>query len=141
VRERIGASGTIKKTAGVAKERINASSGVEAAIGIAKQGSKTRSRILVAGSEVIKRLETSSGVPDPSGAADERPDAFAIVGAGYGTARVGTHRLRRSAKPNADEHQRDERKPPRSTAAGRTVSRISKVYCFHVFSFGEVGIV
>jgi len=50
VRQRISASSTVKKPAGVAKERKNASGGVEAAIGVAKQGSKTRRRVLVAGS-------------------------------------------------------------------------------------------
>src|SRR6267143_6521314 len=93
VRKRISASGAIEKPAGVAKERINASSGVVAAIDIAIQGSNTRRRILVAGSKVVKRLETSAGVPDPTGAADEYPDTFAIIGAGDGTVRVGTCRL------------------------------------------------
>ena len=65
VRERISASGTVIKPARVAIERINARGGVEAAIDIAKQGSETGRRILVAGSEVVKRLEPSAGVPDP----------------------------------------------------------------------------
>ena len=98
VLERISASGTIIKPAGVARERINAGGGVEAAIGIAKQGSKTGRRILVAGSEVVKRLVTGAGVPDSTGAADQYPNTFAIVGAGYGALRVGTHRLRRWGK-------------------------------------------
>jgi len=55
---------------------------------------KTRRRILIASSKVVKRLETSAGVPDPGGAADEYPNTFPIVGAGYGAVRVGTHRLR-----------------------------------------------
>jgi hypothetical protein len=103
VGERISASGTIEKPAGVAKERINASGGVEAAIDIASQCSKTRRRILVAGSDVVKRLETGAGVPHPNGAADEHPNTFAIVGAGYGTVRVGTHRLRHRRKPKTDK--------------------------------------
>src|SRR5882672_6341423 len=102
VRKRISASGAIEKPAGVAKERINASSGVVAAIDIAIQGSKTRRRILVAGSEVVKRLETSAGIPHPTGAANKHPNTFPIVGAGYGTVRVGTYRLRHRCKPKAD---------------------------------------
>ena len=101
VRQRISASGTIEKSAGVAKERINASGGIEAAIDIAIQGSETRSRILVAGREVVKRLETGASVPDPSGSVDEHPDTFAIIGAGYGTVRIGTHRLHHRRKPKA----------------------------------------
>jgi len=109
VGERISASGTIEKPGGVAKERINASGGVEATIGIAKQGSKTRRRILVAGSELVKRLEASASVPDPTGAADQHPSTFAIVGAGYGTVRVGTHRLRYRCKPKTSKQERDEK--------------------------------
>ncbi len=109
VRQRISASGTIEKPAGVAKKRINASCGIEAAINIAIQGSKTRRRILVAGREVVKRLETGASVPDPSGSVDEHPDTFAIVGAGYGTVRIGTHRLRHWCKPKAGKQQRDEK--------------------------------
>ena len=111
-RERVSASGTIEKPASVAKERINASSGVVAAIDIAIQGSKTRRRILVAGGEVVKRLETSAGVPDTSGAADEDPNAFAIVGARYVTVRVGTYRLRHRCKPKTDKHEQDEKETP-----------------------------
>ena len=55
---------------------------LKAAVDIVSQGAKTRRRILVAGSEVVKRLETSAGVPDTSGAADEHPNTFAIVRAG-----------------------------------------------------------
>jgi hypothetical protein len=44
---------------------------------------------LVAGSEVVKRLKTSSGVPDSGGAAYEYPNTFAIVGTRYTTIRVG----------------------------------------------------
>jgi len=99
VRQRISASADIKKPAGVAKERINASGCVEAAIGIARQGSKTRRRILIAGSEVVKRLETGAGVPDPSGAADEHTNTFAIVGARYVTVRVGPTACAISASP------------------------------------------
>ena len=80
-RQRISASGTVKKAARVAKERKNARGGVVAAIDIVKQGPKTRRRILVADSEVVKRLETSAGVPDTSGAVHEHPDPFAIIGA------------------------------------------------------------
>ena len=109
VGERISASGTIEKPGGVAKERINASGGVEATIGIAKQGSKTRRRILVAGSELVKRLEASASVPDPTGAADQHPSTFAIVGARYGTVRVGTHRLRHRCKPKTGKQERDEK--------------------------------
>ena len=109
VGERISASGTIGKPAGVAKERINASGGVVAAIGIVIQGSKTRRRILVAGSELAKRLETSACIPDPAGAADEHPDTFTIVGAGYSTVRVWTHRLRHRRKPKADKQERDKK--------------------------------
>ncbi len=81
IRERISASGTVKKPDRVGIERKNARGGVEAAIDIVKQGPKTRRRILVAGSEVVKRLETSAGVPDPSGAVDQHPNPFAIIGA------------------------------------------------------------
>jgi hypothetical protein len=76
VGEGISASGTVKKPAGVAKERINARGGVEAAIGIAKQGPKTGRRILVAGSEVVKRLEPSAGVPDPTGCGSRAPQSL-----------------------------------------------------------------
>ncbi len=112
VRERICASGTIEKPAGVAKERINASGGVVAAIDIAIQGAETCRRILVAGSEVVKRLETSAGIPHPTGAADKHPNTFPIVGAGYGTVRVGTYRLRHRCKPKTDKHERDEEETP-----------------------------
>ena len=112
IRERISASGTIEKPVCVAKKRKNASGGVEATSGVAEQGSKTRRRILVAGSEVVKRLETSAGVPDPSSAADEHPDTFAIVGAGYGALRVGTHRLHRRCKSKTGKHERDEMETP-----------------------------
>jgi hypothetical protein len=57
---------------------------------------------------VVKRLETSAGVPDPSSPADEHPDTFAIVGARYGTLRVGTHRSRHRRKPKTGEHEPDE---------------------------------
>jgi hypothetical protein len=66
---------------------------------------------LVAGSEVVKGLETSAGIPDPSGAADEDPNAFAIVGAGYGAVRVGTHCLRHRCKPKTDKWEQDEKSP------------------------------
>ena len=64
---------------------------------------KTCNLILVAGSEMVKRLESSAGVPDPSGAAHEHPNPFAVVGAGYGAVRVGTHRLRHQHKPKAEQ--------------------------------------
>jgi len=108
VGERVSASGSVEKPAGVAKERKNASGGIEAAISIVTQGAETRSHILVAGSEVVKCLETSAGVPDSSGAAHEHPDTFAIVRAEYGAFRVGTHRLRDRCKPRAGEEERDE---------------------------------
>ena len=111
VRQRISASGIIEKPAGVAKERKNARGGVETAIGIAKQGSKTRRGILVAGSEVVKRLEASAGVPDPSGAVDQHPNTFAIVGAGYGAVRVGTHSFRHRCKPKTDKWEQEEKSP------------------------------
>ena len=109
--ERIVADCIVIPPSCVAKERINASGGVEAAIDIAKQGSKTRRRILVAGSEVVKRLETSAGVPDTSGAVHEHPNTFAIVGAGYGAARVGTDCLRHRCKPKTDKWEQEEKSP------------------------------
>jgi hypothetical protein len=109
VGERISASADVKKPAGVAEERKNASGSVVAAIGIVSQGSETGRCILVAGSEVVNRLENSAGVPDPRGAADEYPNTFAIVGAGYVTVRVGTHRLRHRCKPKARKQQQDEK--------------------------------
>ena len=112
VRERVSAGGTIEKSAGVAKERENASGSVVAAIGIVSQGSKTRRRILVAGSEVVKRLETSASIPHPTGAANQYPNTFAIVGSRYTTVRVGTNRLRHRCKPKTDKHERDETKTP-----------------------------
>ena len=92
--ERINASGTVKRSAGVAKERINTRGSVEAAIGIAKQSPKTGRRILVAVSEVVKHLEPSARVPDTGGATHQRASTFAIVGAWYGSVRVGTYSLR-----------------------------------------------
>ena len=53
--------------------------------------------------EVSKCLETSAGVPDPGGPADEHPDTFAIVGTGYVTVRVGTYRLRHRCKRKTDK--------------------------------------
>src|SRR6266536_3012621 len=53
---------------------------------------------------MVKRLETSAGVPDPTGPADQHPTTFAIVGAGYGTVCVGTQRLHRRCKPKTDNH-------------------------------------
>jgi hypothetical protein len=45
VRQRISASGTVKKPGGIGVERINARSGVVTATDIIKQGPKTRCRI------------------------------------------------------------------------------------------------
>ena len=101
--ERISASGSVKKAARVARERINARGGVEAAIDIVKQGSKTRRRILVAGSEVVERLEPSAGIPDTSGAVDEHPNPFAIVAGRYVAVRVGTDCLRHRCEPKTDK--------------------------------------
>ena len=64
---------------------------------------------MIAGSEVVKRLETSPGVPDPTGAADEHPNIFAIVGTRYATVCVGTHRLRHRCKPKAGQQERDKK--------------------------------
>ena len=105
-RQRISAGGNVKKPDGVARERINARGGVEAATDIAKQGPNTGRCILVAGSDVVKRLETSAGVPDPSSEAHEHPNTFAIVGAGwYVTVRVRTHRLHHGRKPKTDKQK------------------------------------
>ena len=99
----MSASGTVKKAARVAKERINARGGVEAAIDIVKQGANTRRRILVAGSEVVKRLKASAGIPDTSGAADEHPNPFAVIATRDVALRVGAHRLRHRCKPKTDK--------------------------------------
>ena len=101
MRERISASGTVKKADRVAIERKNARGGVEAAVDIVKQGSETGRRILVAGSEVVKRLEPSAGVPDPSRAAHKHPNTFPIVGSRGYAVRVGTYRLRHRQKREA----------------------------------------
>ena len=111
VRERISASGTVKKAARVAVERKNARGAVEAAAGIVKQGSKTSRRILVAGSEVVKRLEPSAGIPDTTGATHEHTNPFAIIGTRDIALRVGTYRFRHRRKPKTAQHerQRDEK--------------------------------
>src|SRR5919106_34467 len=107
--QRISADGIVIKSTGVAIERKNARGSVEAAVGITKQSGKTGRRILVATGEVVKRLETSAGVPDSSGAADEHANAFPVVGAGYVAVRVGTHRFRLRHKAKADQQKRDEK--------------------------------
>ena len=108
--ERIRASGTIEKPAGVAKERINASGGVEAAIDIAIQGSETCRRILVAGREVVKRLETSAGVPDPSGAAQESVGSLSGIAAGVAAVRRRDDCSRFWQKAKAGKRHRQDNK-------------------------------
>jgi hypothetical protein len=64
---------------------------------------------LVAGSEVVKRLEPSAGVPYPSGVADEHPNPFAIIGTWDVAIRVGSHRLHFWQKREAKEHECNEK--------------------------------
>jgi hypothetical protein len=85
---------------------------------------------LIAGSEVVKCLETGAGVPDPTGAADEYPNTFAIVGAGYVTVRVGTYRLRHRCKPKTDKQERDEKE---RTCAFK-INRLIHINCLSVLS-------
>jgi hypothetical protein len=74
----------------IVRQRISASSSVEVAIGIAEQGSKTGRGISVADSEAVKRLVTGASVRHPRGTAQEHPNSFAIVEAGYRALRLGT---------------------------------------------------
>src|SRR6266550_6510368 len=122
-RERISASGTIEKPAGVTKQRINASGGVEAAIGIASQGSNTHRRILVAGGQVIERLETKGCVPDPAGEAKEGLSALSGGSVGIASVWRWIKRLRHRRKRKAGEREHCQ----------RGVNNIR--YCFHFVYF------
>ncbi len=83
---------------------------------------------------MVKRLETGAGVPDPTGAADQHPTSFPIVGAGYATVRVGTHRSRHRCKPKTDKQERDEQ-----SCSGRThwisVGWVKRCDCFWGYLF------
>jgi hypothetical protein len=103
--QRISAGGNVKESRHVGKKRINASSGVVAAAGIVSERSKTSRRVLLTGRVLIECLESSAGVPDPSGEVDQDANTFAIVAGRYVAIRVGTDRVHHRCKPKTDNQK------------------------------------